>query len=135
MNKFFILFSFLLLFISCGKEKVQEPKPENKTQEQKTDEDTATLSPQEAFSSALVNDILDVDDEDLQIYLEEEFYPQLSKLDKVTIEKISTSVYILTYFENDKEKNYLIQKWYNPVTDEIIFDKKEVQSNTRKSIK
>ena len=135
MNKFFILFSFLLLFISCGKEKVQEPKPENKTQEQKTDEDTTTLSPQEAFSSALVNDILDVDDEDLQIYLEEEFYPQLSKLDKVTIEKISTSVYILTYFENDKEKNYLIQKWYNPVTDEIIFDKKEVQSNTRKSIK
>ena len=132
MYKYFILILFPLLFISCGKEKVQIPKQEKQVENQTADEDTTTMTPEEAFSSTLVNDILNVDDEDLQTYLEEEFYPKLKNSEKVTIDKISSSIYILTYFEKGNEKNLMIQKFYNPITDETFFESKDIQTNAFK---
>jgi len=132
MYKYFILILFPLLFISCGKEKIQISKPDKTVENQISDEDTTAMSPEEAFSSTLVNDILNVDDEDLQSYLEEEFYPKLKNSEKVTIDKISSSLYILTYYEKGIEKNLMIQKFYNPVTDEMFFESKETQTNAVK---
>jgi hypothetical protein len=132
MYKYFIIILFPILFLSCGKEKVQSPKQDKPVENQVMDEDTTSLSPEEAFSSTLVNDILNVDDEDLQSYLEEEFYPKLKNSEKVTIDKISSSLYILTYYEKGTEKNLMIQKFYNPITYEMFFESKEIQTNAVK---
>jgi hypothetical protein len=129
MSKYIVIIAVVFLFISCGKEKSPVPNNNTQTENSQLDEDTSEMSPEEVFSSALVNNILNVDDEDLQVYLEKEFYTALRKCEKVSIDKISSSLYILSYVENGNEKNFLIQKSYNPVTDEFIFDKKETQTN------
>ncbi|HMS33497.1 MAG TPA: hypothetical protein PKC91_05355, partial [Ignavibacteria bacterium] len=88
---------------------------------------------EESFSSALVEDIMgENEDVDLQYYLEEQIYPLISKSDKVTIDRISSSLYLLSYNENGAMKNFLLQKFYNPVKDEIVFEKSETQINTLK---
>ncbi len=132
MNYFKLAFlGFVVLsFISCGKNDVVK-KIEKKIEiENAGDEiDTVELTPQEEFSSALVSDILDVYDEELQIYLEEEIYPIASKSNKITIDKISSSLYLLQYEENGNSKNLLIQKFYNPIKKDFFFDKREVQND------
>ncbi|MFA5405598.1 MAG: hypothetical protein WC358_11750 [Ignavibacteria bacterium] len=131
----YILFSIIVItFISCGKDDVVK-KIEKKVQTEYAEDDdmdTTALTPQEAFSNALVNNILNTDDEDLQIYLEDEIYPIVSKSNKTTIDKISSSLILLQYEESGNTKNILIQKFYNPVKDEFFFEKREVQSDAIK---
>ena len=131
--KLFFIIIFLFLF-SCGKEQNKniriEKTIDNQTSE--VDKDTTELSPQEIFSTALTDNILDIEDEDLQVYLEEEIYPAISKSNKVTIDKISSSLYLLQYDDKGTLKNILLQKFYNPSKDEFFFEKKEIQSDAIK---
>lgn len=128
--RYIILVFISVFFISCG-DKSNSPDNTNNSTLNETD-DTTSLSPQEAFSYVLVNQILNSDDGDLELYLENEIYTLVSKSEKVTIDEISSSLFLLTYFEGDVEKNLLIQKFYNPAKDEFTFTKSETSVTSKK---
>lgn len=125
-----------VLFISCSKEDKQKTdNKQNQTTSQQNnsvDEADTNLTKEETFSSTLVQDIAGDNNEDLEFYLEEVIYPMVSKSNKVTLDKISGSLYLLSYDENGTMKNLLIQEYYSPVKDEMIFDKIETQTNALK---
>lgn len=124
-----------VIFTSCNKDTPPKQTSNDNPKTEITDEgDTdSTMTVEEIFSSALVQNILgDESDEDLQIYLEEIIYPLVSKSNKVTMDKISSSLYLLSYDENGVMKNYMIQKFYNPGKDEFVFEKKETQTDAVK---
>ena len=129
---FILLFSGIFLY-SCGKNDIIKEKPNVSESESQEPEDTVQLTPAELFSNALCDNFLnETDDEDLQIYLEEEIFPLVSKSDKVTIDKLSVSMYLLSYTEGNESKNILIQKNYNPKIDEIYFLKEVVTFDAKK---
>lgn len=128
---FLILLSFVL--ISCNKEEKKErTQRENDNNTEQTEENVTgsdtTMTPEEMFSSALVEDIVGESDDALEIYLEEQFYPVASK-SKVSLDRISSSLYLFTYYENGVMKNFLIQKFYDPGKDEFVYEKMETQTN------
>ena len=127
---FFIL--IVIAFVSCSKEDIKR-KIEKTTNKEVTegDADTTALTPEEAFSLAMVN-ILDIEDEDLQNYLEDEIYPIVKNSNKITIDNISSSLFLLQYVENGIQKNILIQKFYDVEKDEYFFEKREVQNDAIK---
>jgi hypothetical protein len=103
----------------------------NNTEVTENDADTTALTPEEAFSQAMVN-ILNTEDEDLQNYLEDEIYPIVKNSNKITIDNISSSLFLLQYVENGTQKNILIQKFYDLEKDEYFFEKREVQNDAIK---
>lgn len=132
MFRYIFLIFLAVTFISCNKEKdnTKNIQPEKISDQ---DNDTTSLTPKEAFSSAMVDDILNSDaEEDLRGYLEDDIFPLVANSDKVTIDKISTSLYILKYESAGAEKNLLIQKFYSPSKDEIWFDKSELTADVKK---
>ena len=135
MLKSTIVVLISLVLFSCNKEnstRQRTESPKTDTQNEESDSDTA-ITAEESFSSALVEDIMgENEDVDLQYYLEEQIYPLITKSDKVTIDRISSSLYLLSYNENGAMKNFLLQKFYNPVKDEMVFEKSETQLNTLK---
>jgi hypothetical protein len=127
----------LLTFIlsSCSKEdKPRTDSNNSTTQNQPNANDLSgeNMTKEEIFSSTLVQDIAGDENEELEIYLEEVIYPMVSKSNKVSLEKISGSLYLLTYDDNGTIKNLLIQEYYSPVKDEMVFDKIETQTNAVK---
>jgi len=125
MIKYFGLLLFTLLIISCG----DDTKNDNETTD-KDESDTISLSPEELFSSTLLEDILQSgEDDDLKNYLEEEIYPIVTNSTKVTIDRVSASLYLLSYDENGVQKNFILQKFYNPSSLEMYFEINETESN------
>ena len=123
--RYTILILFALLLFSCSTK-----KDDNGTTKQiniTTDDvaDTVEMTAPEAFASTLVNDILQEDDEDLQSYLESDIWPLVSKSPRVTMDKVSASIYLLEFEDNGTDKYFMIQKCYSPVKDEIIYVRKE----------
>lgn len=135
MYKLIPIFFIALILTSCSKD--EKPKSDNKqnssttTQVANDDADT-NMSKEEIFSSTLVQDIAGDENEDLEMYLEEVIYPMVSKSNKVTLEKISGSVYLLSYDDNGTMKNLLLQEYYSPAKDEMVFDKSETTTNAVK---
>ena len=125
-----------LILTSCSKE--DKPKTDtgntNTTQNQPNSNDVSgeNMTKEEIFSSTLVQDIAGDENEELEIYLEEVIYPMVSKSNKVSLEKISGSLYLLTYDDNGTMKNLMIQEYYSPVKDEMVFDKSETTTNAVK---
>lgn len=130
--KYFLLALIFITFISCSKDEVKNKLNKVESELAEEEEDTTALTPPEAFSQALVSNILDFDDEDLQVYLEEDIYPIVKGSNKVTIDNISSSLYLLQYEDNGSIKNILIQKFYNPSKDEFFYEKREVQNDAIK---
>jgi len=125
MLKYFCLLLLTLMIISCG----DDTKNDTETTD-KDEGDTISLSPEELFSSTLLEDILQSgEDEDLKNYLEEVIYPIVSNSTKVTLDRISASLYLLTYDENGVQKNFILQKFYNPSNLEMYFEKIETETN------
>ena len=118
--------------LSCNKENGQDTRQETTKKDLTEEESDTNLTTEEIFSSSLVQEIADIDDIDLQIFLEEQFYPAASKSSKVTIDRISSSVYLISYDESGTMKNFFIQKFYNAVNDEFIFEKTETQTDAVK---
>ncbi len=108
----------LLMMTGCG---------ENNKSVGEDSSDSVSMSPPEVFSLTLTEDILNVDDEDLRYYLEEEIYPLVSKSEKVTIDRLSSSEYLLSYLSEGAFKGLLIKKFYNPVEDIVVFTKTEAE--------
>ena len=116
--RFITLILLCTVFYSCNKDssKEQNSSKSGKQTEEVADTETESdteMTPEEIFSSSLVQDIMgDEENADLQIYLEEQIYPLVSKSGKVTLDKISSSLYLLSYEEGGVMKNYLLQKFY-----------------------
>ena len=126
-----------LILTSCSKEdkpKTDSTSNTNTTQNSPNANDLSgeNMRKEEIFSSTLVQDIAGDENEDLEIYLEEVIYPMVSKSNKVSLEKISGSLYLLTYDDNGTMKNLMIQEYYSPAKDEMVFDKTETQTNAVK---
>lgn len=136
ISKLVIVLIICSVFISCDKETKTDQsssKSDKGTNEITESETDSVMTPEEIFSSSLVQDIIgDDEDIELQIYLEEQIYPLVSKSNKTTIDKISSSLYLLSYEESGVMKNFILQKFYNPVKDEFVFDKTETQLNAFK---
>jgi len=136
ISKLVIVLIICSVFISCDKETKTDQsssKSDKGTNEITESETDSVMTPEEIFSSSLVQDIMGEDDDiELQIYLEEQIYPIVSKSNKITIDKISSSLYLLSYEESGVMKNFILQKFYNPVKDEFVFDKTETQLNAFK---
>lgn len=115
---FFLIVLTILIISGCG---------ENNQSSQDESSDSVTLSPPEVFSLTLTEDILREDDEDLRLYLEEEIYPVVAKSEKVTIDRLSSSEYLLTYFSEGAAIGLLIKKYYNPIEDVVVFSKNETE--------
>ena len=136
ISKLVIVLIICSVFISCDKETKTDQsssKSDKGTNEITESETDSVMTPEEIFSSSLVQDIIgDDEDIELQIYLEEQIYPIVSKSNKITIDKVSSSLYLLSYEESGIIKNFILQKFYNPVKDEFVFDKTETQINSFK---
>ena len=136
ISKLVIVLIICSVFISCDKETKtdQSSSKSDKTANENSESETdSIMTPEEIFSSSLVQDIIgDDEDIELQIYLEEQIYPLVLKSNKITIDKISSSLYLLSYEESGIIKNFILQKFYNPVKDEFVFDKTETQINSFK---
>lgn len=136
ISKLVIVLIICSVFISCDKETKTDQsssKSDKGTNEITESETDSVMTPEEIFSSSLVQDIIgDDEDIELQIYLEEQIYPLVLKSNKITIDKISSSLYLLSYEESGIMKNFILQKLYNPVKDEFAFDKTETQLNAFK---
>lgn len=137
MLKLFPILFLALILISCSKEDKTKTEPKQNsttttTQTSPTDEADTNMSKEEIFSSTLVQDIAGDENEDLEMYLEEVIYPMVSKSNKVSLEKISGSLYLLSYDDNGTMKNLLIQEYYSPSKDEMVFDKTETSTNVVK---
>lgn len=137
MLKLIPILLLALILTSCSKE--DKPKTDsnsntNTTQNSPNANDLSgeNMTKEEIFSSTLVQDIAGDENEDLEIYLEEVIYPMVSKSNKVSLEKISGSLYLLTYDDNGTMKNLMIQEYYSPSKDEMVFDKIETQTNAVK---
>ncbi len=120
----------VVVFVSgCGKEKSNIPVSDQKQQQQQVgieDEDTTSLTPAESFAAGLCQDILNDDTEvDFESYLIDVVYPKVSNSTKVTLDRISSSIFLLTYYEGNTEKHLLIQKYFNPQKGEIYFESTE----------
>jgi hypothetical protein len=143
MKSFFLSLIVLTIYFSlmtagCGKEKsnvLNEQKQQQQQQQQMgiDDEDTTSLTPAETFASALCQDVLNDESEvDLESYLIDVVYPKVSGSTKVTIDRVSGSIFLLTYFEGNTEKHILIQKYYNPQKAEIYFESSETSLSPSK---
>lgn len=131
--KYLLFVLVVIAFASCSKEDIKRKIEKTTTTEfTEDDTDTTAMTPQEAFSSALVSNILDIEDEELQNYLEDEIFPIVRSSKKVTIDKISSSLYLLQYDEGGSQKNILLQKFYNPSNDEFFFEKRDVRNDAIK---
>lgn len=132
----FISISFLLLFlflIGCGKEKEMKESNKQAIQQEMEENDSVALTPAESFGAVLTQSILNDETEvELESFLSEVVYPKMSNSSKVTIDKISSSLYLLKYFDCTAEKYMMIQKYYNPQKDSIIFDITETNLTTAK---
>lgn len=134
MKRILLIFAFSVFLISCGKEETQKQRSDiqkNETQESNEDNSDTSMTAEELFSFALIQNIMgEEEDIELQDYLEEQIYPLVSGSDKVTIDRISSSLYLLSYNDGGNAKNLLIQKFYNPAKDEFVFDKKDIELNS-----
>lgn len=128
MLKCFFILIVTLFFISCGDKNSDTTDNRSSANEKsESDEDTA-MTPEEMFSSAIVQDMLGLEEDiDLQVYLEDEIFPMLSAAGKVTFDRVSSSMYLLSFQESGAEKNFLIKKYYDPQNNEIKFEKAEIQ--------
>ena len=127
-----ILFLALLLTACSKKDEPVSKQNTNKTETGTNDAEEVPMTKEEVFSSTLVQDIAGEENEALEIYLEEVIYPIASKSNKVTLDKISGSLFLLSYDENGTMKHWIIKEYYSPVKDEMVFEKVETQSDAVK---
>ncbi|MGB9696833.1 MAG: hypothetical protein ACP5P3_08860 [Ignavibacteria bacterium] len=125
MKTFFFLFVLFIFAIFAACKKL--PEKVNNEDVNSHSEDTVSLTPAQNFAIILVEDFINEDDPDFEAFLENIIYPIVAKADKVTIDKLSDTIYLLTYFLEGTEKNILIEKYFSPSKEETFFEYKEVK--------
>lgn len=130
---FFCTIIFASVFTSCSKEKEPLTNTGTSNTESQGDElDTAELEKDEMFGAVLANDFLHEEDEDFEMYLTTQIYPLMATSKKVTIDKISASIFVLTYDDAGNTKKMLIKRYYNPLTEEVFFERGEYTEQSGK---
>ena len=130
MKYIFILFFCSVLIFACSKNN-QNTNTSSNTDTQGEELDTAELEKDEMFGAVLTNDFLNEEDEELENYLMTQIYPLVSTSKKVTIDKISGSEYMLIYDEANNTKRMLIKKYYNPLAEEVFFERSEYTEQSK----
>jgi hypothetical protein len=123
MKQLLILLFCVMMLASCSKDK--ENTNTSNIESLSDDLDTAELEKDEMFGAVLTNDFLGMEDEDLETYLITQIYPLVSASKKVTIDRASASDFVVTYDEAGYTKRMLIKKYYNPLTEEVFFERSE----------
>lgn len=133
MKYFSILLFCSFFIIACSKDKETTGNTNSTNTESQSDElDTAELEKDEMFGAVLANDFLHEEDEDFELYLTTQIYPLMATSKKVTIDKISASTFILTYDDAGNTKKMLIKRYYNPLTEEVFFERGEYTEQSGK---
>lgn len=112
---------FVILFVSflisaCGKD--NSTNNDNQSQQ-----DTIELEKDEMFGFTLVTEILETEDENLEAYLTTQIYPLAANSKKVTMERLSGTVYYLNIINEKDTSKIWIKKFYNPQNEEVVFEK------------
>lgn len=106
----------------CGKG--EEKNTNESTSKTEAQDQDSSFTPEEIFSATLVQGIVgEEDDPDLEAFLEEDLYGELKNSKAVTMDRISSSMYVIEYENLGQMKSYLIRKYYNPQKDEYYFEK------------
>jgi hypothetical protein len=132
MKKLFSLFTFFLILVvlsACKK----APEKVNNEDINSNSEDTVSLTPAQNFAITLVEDFIYEDDPELETFLEEVIYPLVAKAEKVTIDKLSDTAYLITYYQEGFEKSILIEKYFSPSKEETFFEYKEIKYSRQNS--
>lgn len=124
-----VLFT-VFTFISCSKD---DNVSDKQTQQKSRDEDIEStldtnMTPEEAFSAAILIDYLgDSDDEDLAGYLEDEIYKMGSNFTGISVVEATPSTWLVMLEKDSISKNYLLQKFLNVKTNENYFRMQETK--------
>jgi repressor of nif and glnA expression len=115
MKIFFILFFTILLLSGCSKD--NGPDAGN-------DSDTP-LTREELFAMHVAGGLLQLEDEDLQEYLQTEVYPLVSASQKVFANRESSTEFSI-FYEGDGKMNIItIRKFYDAAGESVFFEMSE----------
>jgi hypothetical protein len=126
----YILFVFILIFFaSCTKEekqtKQQEKAPKNQVEDVDNNPSDTNMTPEEKFSTSIMLDFLDSDDEYLGDYLESEIYKIGTNYTGASIVELNPSTWLVMLEKDGAVKNYLLQKFVEFNTNDYYFKLKE----------
>lgn len=126
----YILFAFILIFFaSCSKEEKQTLKQEKAPKNQVEDVDDNTsdtdMTPGEKFSTSVMLDFLDSDDEFLGEYIESEIYKMGVNFTGASVVELNPSTWLVMLEKDGAVKNYLLQKYVDFKTNDYYFKLKE----------
>lgn len=132
VTKLVMLIVFSIFQLSGCNSKDESNKVDNTTKGESHEQDTA-LAPEEILSATLVQGIAgEEDDPDLEAFIEEDMYGELKNSKAVTIDRVSSSMYVVEFENLGQMKSYLIRKFYNPQKDEYFFEKTTFDSDIKK---
>lgn len=125
-----IIFAFIIIFFaSCSKEEKQttqkEKTPKNQVENIEVNPSDSEMTPEEKFSTSIMLDFLDSDDEYLSDYLESEIYKMGSNYTGASIVELNPSTWLVMLEKDGSEKNYLLQKYVDFNTNDYYFKLKE----------
>ena len=126
----YILFAFILIFFaSCSKEEKQTSKQEKAPKNQVEDVDDNTsdtdMTPEEKFSTSIMVDFLNSDDEFLGEYIESEIYKMGANFTGASVVELNPSTWLVMLEKDGAVKNYLLQKYVDFKTNDYYFRMKE----------
>jgi len=126
----YILFAFILIFFaSCSKEEKQTSKQEKAPKNQVEDIDDnpsdTDMTPEEKFSTSIMMDFLDSDDEFLGEYIESEIYKMGVNFTGASVVELNPSTWLVMLEKDGAVKNYLLQKFVDFNTNDYYFKLRE----------
>ncbi|HRE40897.1 MAG TPA: hypothetical protein PLG90_06155 [Ignavibacteria bacterium] len=116
MKILFLIFVSIVFISGCGKN-------DDTKQENQSNQDTVVLEKDEMFGYSLVNELLETEDELLENYLITQIYPLASNSKKVTMERLSGTIYYLNIYNEKDTSEIWIRKFYDPQNEEVFFEK------------
>ena len=126
----YILFAFILIFLaSCSKEEKQTSKqekaPKNQVEDVYDNPSDTDMTPEEKFSTSIMLDFLDSDDEFLGEYIESEIYKMGTNFTGASVVEFNPSTWLVMLEKDGAVKNYLLQKYVDFKTNDYYFRMKE----------
>lgn len=126
----YILISItFILFFSCSKEEKQTTKqekaPKNQVEEIDDNPSDTEITPEEKFTTSIMLDFLDSDDESLGEYIESEIYKMGANYTGASVVELNPSTWLVMMENNGEVKNYMLQKFVDFKTNDYYFRLKE----------
>ena len=130
--KYIFIFALLFVFASCSKDNkptttTDKQQTEQKQQQTELNDDTnpadTNLTPEEKFSSSVMDDFLDnAEDDDLQGFLEDEVYTKYAgNFTGAAVIGLTPSTWLLALEKDNTTKNFLIQRFVDFKSNEYYY--------------